>query len=235
MNITTFINKLKELDIILTDKQLEQLNIYANFLIEYNTHTNLTAITNPEDIYLKHFYDSLTITKQQEVDFNENISIIDVGTGAGFPGMILKIVFPNIQLTLLDSNNKKITFLQELSNKLNIDDIIFVNERSEKYALKHLEYYDVVTSRAVANLRVLTEICLPMVKENGYFIPLKGNINEELPEAEKVINVLNGRVNNIISFELPIENSIRNIITIKKVGKTPSGYPRQYNKIKKGF
>lgn len=235
MNITTFINKLKELDIILTDKQLEQLNIYANFLIEYNTHTNLTAITNSEDIYLKHFYDSLTITKQQEVDFKENISIIDVGTGAGFPGMILKIVFPNIQLTLLDSNNKKITFLQELSNKLNIDDIIFVNERSEEYALKHLEYYDVVTSRAVANLRVLTEICLPMVKENGYFIPLKGNINEELPEAEKVINVLNGRVNNIISFELPIENSIRNIITIKKVGKTPSGYPRQYNKIKKGF
>ena len=232
MNIEEFIKACNELNISLDDKTLSNLNIYKEYLQEYNAHTNLTTIKEDEDIYLKHFYDSLTIVKA--IDLNKVSSLIDVGTGAGFPGMVLKIVFPHLNVTLIDSNNKKTTFLSNLKDKLGLDNLNIINERSEEYAHKHIDEYDVVTSRAVANLRVLTELCLPMVKVGGKFIPLKATVEEEIKEANNIINVLNGKLSNKITFNLPKEESLRNILVIDKLDKTPKGYPRNYGKIKKG-
>ena len=232
MNVEEFIRECNKLNISLDDKILSNLNTYKEYLKEYNSHTNLTTITEDEDIYLKHFYDSLTIIKA--IDLNSINSLIDVGTGAGFPGMVLKIVFPHLNVTLIDSNNKKTTFLSNLKEKLNLDNLNIINERSEEYAHKHIDEYDVVTSRAVANLRVLTELCLPMVKVGGKFIPLKATVDEEIKEANNIINILNGKLNNIITFNLPKEESLRNILVIDKLDKTPKGYPRNYGKIKKG-
>lgn len=232
MNVEEFIRECNKLNISLDDKTLSNLNTYKEYLKEYNSHTNLTTITEDEDIYLKHFYDSLTIIKA--IDLNSINSLIDVGTGAGFPGMVLKIVFPHLNVTLIDSNNKKTTFLSNLKEKLNLDNLNIINERSEEYAHKHIDEYDVVTSRAVANLRVLTELCLPMVKVGGKFIPLKATVDEEIKEANNIINILNGKLNNIITFNLPKEESLRNILVIDKLDKTPKGYPRNYGKIKKG-
>jgi len=232
MNVEEFIKACNELNILLNDTILSNLNIYKEYLKEYNSHTNLTTITDDEDIYLKHFYDSLTIVKA--IDLNTISSLIDVGTGAGFPGMVLKIVFPHLNVTLIDSNNKKTTFLSNLKDKLKLDNITIINERSEDYAHKHIDEYDVVTSRAVANLRVLTELCLPMVKVGGKFIPLKATVEEEIKEANNIINVLNGKLSNKITFSLPKEDSLRNILVIDKINNTPKGYPRNYGKIKKG-
>ena len=232
MNIEEFIKACNELNISLDDKTLSNLNIYKEYLQEYNAHTNLTTITEDEDIYLKHFYDSLTIVKA--IDLNTVSSLIDVGTGAGFPGMVLKIVFPHLNVTLIDSNNKKTTFLSNLKDRLQLSNLTIINERSEDYAHKHIDEYDVVTSRAVANLRVLTELCLPMVKVGGKFIPLKATVEEEIKEATNIINTLNGKLSNTITFNLPKEESLRNILVIDKLDKTPKGYPRNYGKIKKG-
>ena len=232
MNIEEFIKACNELNISLDDKTLSNLNIYKEYLQEYNAHTNLTTITEDEDIYLKHFYDSLTIVKA--IDLNTVSSLIDVGTGAGFPGMVLKIVFPHLNVTLIDSNNKKTTFLSNLKDRLKLDNLNIINERSEDYAHKHIDEYDVVTSRAVANLRVLTELCLPMVKVGGKFIPLKATVEEEIKEANNIINTLNGKLSNTITFNLPKEESLRNILVIDKLDKNPQGYPRNYGKIKKG-
>ena len=232
MNVEEFIKACNELNISLDDKILSNLNTYKDYLKEYNSHTNLTTITEDEDIYLKHFYDSLTIVKA--IDLNSINSLIDVGTGAGFPGMVLKIVYPHLNVTLIDSNNKKTTFLSNLKDKLELDNLTIINERSEDYAHKHIDEYDVVTSRAVANLRVLTELCLPMVKVGGKFIPLKATVDEEIKEANNIINTLNGKLNNQITFNLPKEEALRNILVIDKLDKTPKGYPRNYGKIKKG-
>ena len=232
MNVEEFIKACNELNIELDDNKLNNLNTYKEYLKEYNSHTNLTTITEDEDIYLKHFYDSLTIVKA--IDLNTVSTLIDVGTGAGFPGMVLKIVYPHLNVTLIDSNNKKTTFLSNLKDKLQLDNLNIINERSEDYAHKHIDEYDVVTSRAVANLRVLTELCLPMVKVGGKFIPLKATVEEEIKEADKIINTLNGKLSNKITFNLPKEESIRNILVIDKLDKTPKGYPRNYGKIKKG-
>ena len=232
MNVEEFIKACNELNIVLDDNKLNNLNTYKEYLKEYNSHTNLTTITEDEDIYLKHFYDSLTIVTA--IDLNTVSTLIDVGTGAGFPGMVLKIVYPHLNVTLIDSNNKKTTFLSNLKDKLQLDNLNIINERSEDYAHNHIDEYDVVTSRAVANLRVLTELCLPMVKVGGKFIPLKATVEEEIKEADKIINTLNGKFSNKITFNLPKEESIRNILVIDKLDKPPKGYPRNYGKIKKG-
>lgn len=229
MNKESFIKELSKLNISLTEEVLNKLDIYANFLIEYNKHTNLTAITNIEDIYLKHFYDSLTIVKA--IDLTKINNLIDVGTGAGFPGMVIKILFPNIEVTLLDSNNKKITFLQELSQKLQLTNINFYHGRAEEYSKEYRESFDIVTARAVSNLTTLSELCLPLTKINGYFIPLKGSNEEEITSSYNAINKLGGKVEEIIKFSLPYEDSKRNIIKIKKIKNTPSIYPRRYEKI----
>lgn len=231
MNKDTFLRELEKLNINIDDNKIDMLDKYAEFLIEYNKHTNLTAITDLNDIYLKHFYDSLTIIR--DIDLNKIDSMIDVGTGAGFPGMVLKIIFPHLKVTLLDSNNKKTKFLSELVNLLNLDNVSIINERSEDYARKNLDSYDLVTSRAVTTLPALVELCLPLVKENGYLIPLKGDAKEEISVSTNIIKKLNGNIESIDEFNLPIENAKRTIIKIKKVGSTPKGYPRNYASIKK--
>lgn len=231
MTINNFINELELLGIKPTEEQLNKLDAYATMLIEYNKRFNLTAITKKEDIYLKHFYDSLTITKA--IDLNKNLKILDIGTGAGFPGLVLKIFFPNIELTLLDSNNKKILFLNEVIKELDLKNVNCIHSRAEELPNNYKEYFDLVTSRAVAHLRILTELAIPYLKVNGLFIPLKGNIEEELQESTNTITKLKSEVINIINFNLPIENSTRNIVTIKKCSSTPTIYPRAYDKIKK--
>ena len=228
MNKSKFIEELKKLNINITDEMLDELEIYKNFLQEYNKHTNLTAITNDEDIYLKHFYDSLTIVKA--INLNKVESLLDIGTGAGFPGMVIKIIYPNIKVTLLDSNNKKIKFLEELATKLNID-VELIHSRVEDYAKNNLNKYDVVTSRAVANLRVLTELSLPLVKVNGYFIALKGVVEEELQDAKSTINILNSEIEDIISFNLYHNNGQRNIVKIRKNKESSFKDLRPYDKI----
>lgn len=231
MNKEEFKNQVKLLGIELTEKQLKDLEIYANYLIEYNYHTNLTAIKDLEGIYLKHFYDSITLIKA--IDLNSINSLADIGTGAGFPGMVLKILFPHLNVVLIDSNNKKITFLKNLVEKLGLINIECLNIRCEEYALSHLDSFDLVTARAVSNMRILSELCLPLVSINGYFIPLKGNVEEELSIANDLINKLNGKIEDKTIFTLPIEESTRTILKIKKVDKTPNGYPRQYDKMQK--
>lgn len=231
MNKETFISEVKNLGYELSDKQIEQLETYANFLLEYNSHTNLTAIKEIDQVYLKHFFDSITIIKAYDFNFVNNL--IDIGTGAGFPGMIIKILYPKIKVTLLDSNNKKINFLKELATKLELDNINFCHERAEEYCVKYREKFDIVTARAVSNMTLLTEICMPFVKKEGYFIPLKGSNTEELTEAEYAIEILGGKIEEIINFKLPYEESGRNIVKIKKVKETPLQYPRRYDKIMK--
>ena len=224
---------LEEFKIELTDDIMNKLNIYSSFLMEYNSHTNLTAIKNKEDIYLKHFYDSLTLAKF--IDMHEINSLCDVGTGAGFPGIVLKIVFKDLHLTLIDSNNKKIKFLDELIKKLNIEKISTVLTRSEEYALNNLDSFDLVTARAVTTLPALIELCLPLVKVNGLFVPLKGNASEEINISSSILTTLNGTVENTYNFSLPKENSTRTIIKIRKTASNPKGYPRSYDKIKKSL
>ena len=230
MNIELFIEETKKLGITLDEIQLKQLEEYYSLLIEWNAKINLTRITEKEDVYLKHFYDSLTLSKV--IDLNQNLSLCDIGTGAGFPGIVLKICFPNLKITLVDSLQKRINFLNEVIEKLSLKDIEAIHDRAEDYAKNHREEYDIVTSRAVANLRVLSELSIPMVKVNGVFLPMKATIEEELNEAKDIIHKLSGKLEKQETFTLPIENSIRNILVIKKVAKTNSIYPRRMDKIK---
>ena len=218
--------ELEKLGITLTDKQKEQLEIYKDFLIEYNKHTNLTRIIDENDIYLKHFYDSLTIVKY--IDLSNKKTLLDIGTGAGFPGMVLKIVYPNLEVTLLDSNNKKITFLKKLSEKLNVK-VNAIQARSEEYIKEKREFFDVVTSRAMANLRVLLELSIPYVKINGNFIAMKANASEELKEAGNTHEKLGAKLSSIQEFELLKENSKRTIIVYDEINKTDTKYPRKYD------
>lgn len=231
MNKEQFIIELKQINVELNQEQLLMLETYASYLIEYNSITNLTSITDINDIYLKHFYDSLTLVKA--IDIGSIKSLADIGTGAGFPGMVLKICYPHLNVILIDSNNKKITFLNNLIAKLGLKNIKAINARSEEYAKTHLDEYDLVTARAVSNLRILTELCLPLVRVGGYFIPLKGNIQEELEYANDLITKLNGKIENKVTLRLPFEKSLRNIIKIKKNAPTPNGYPRRYDKMQK--
>ena len=210
MNKEEFINYTKEIGVNLKEEQLEQLEIYKNFLIKYNTHTNLTAIKEEKGIYLKHFYDSLTLHKY----IKDKKKLLDIGSGAGFPGMVLAITNPEKQFLLLDSNHKKIKFLNELKEKIKITNVECVHERAENFVKKHKEEFDVVTSRAVAELRILTELSLPALKIGGYFLPMKSNIEEELEHAKETIEVLKGKIKETISFELPIEKSKRTILII---------------------
>lgn len=226
-----FKKAIQELGIDITEIQLKQLEEYKNFLIEYNNHTNLTAIKTSNEIYLKHFYDSLTISKV--IDFNEPKTILDIGTGAGFPGIVLAIIFPNQTVHLMDSNHKKIDFLDALIQKIQIKNVKTIYARSEEYALSHKEEYDIITSRAVAELRILLEISFPLLKINGLFIAMKSSIEKELEEAKDTIELLFGFIEQCITFELPWNEGFRSIIKIKKQKPTPSIYPRNYGTIRK--
>jgi len=230
MNKEEFIKEIEKLNIIITEEKLLKLETYINFLREYNIHTNLTRIIEREDIYLKHFYDSLTVVKC--VDLSTCDSLLDIGSGAGFPGMVLKIFFPKINVTLIDSNNKKTKFLEELSQILNLD-VEVINDRVENFAKKRLNYFDVVTSRAVANLRVLSELSLPLVKVNGLFIALKGNIDDSLEDSIETIELMNSKIIRQEKFELYNNGGTRNILVIKKIKDTTLENLRSYDKIVK--
>ena len=226
-----FLKELEKINIILTERQILKLEKFYELLIIWNQKINLTTILKEEDVYLKHFYDSLSLIKV--IDLNKELTLLDVGTGAGFPGIVLKIVFPNLKITLLDSMNKRISYLNEIIKELDLKDIDTVCSRAEDYALKNREKYDIVVCRAVAHLEILVEITLPLVKVNGYFIAMKSNANEEIALARKKIFALNSKIIEILSFKLPFENSIRTLIKIQKFKKTDLKYPRKYDKIKK--
>ncbi len=229
MNLDQFKTELKKLNIKLSPYQLEQLNIYCDFLLEYNKHTNLTAIKNKNDVFLKHFFDCLTILPLIE----NNKTLLDIGTGAGFPGLVLAIFMPNLKVTLLDSNNKKINFLSQCLQKLNITNVKLINERAEKYTKDNREQYDYITSRAVANLSILLELGVPALKINGHFIAMKGNANEELEQAKTAMQKLNVKLETIKNFNLPNNEGQRTILNFIKMAPTSLTYPRSYDKIKK--
>lgn len=233
MNINEFVEELNKIGISLSDKQLDELNIYKEFLKEYNSHTNLTTITKDSDIYLKHFYDSLTLAKY--VDLSKVNNMLDIGTGAGFPGMVIKIVFPHIDMYLMDSNNKKLDFLTQLSEKLNLTNVHMLHVRAEEYAKDNRESFDLVTSRAVAALPILTELALPLTKVDGKFVALKANAQDEIRLSKDIINKLNGKIDFIEEFKLPKIDDPRTIIVISKKGHTNNLYPREYGKIKKDY
>ncbi len=206
-----------------------KLKIYCNFLIEYNNYVNLTAITDPTDILYKHFIDSILLTKYGEI--SGSLSLIDVGTGAGFPSVPLKIFLPDLKITLLDSLNKRIEFLKKLCDKLEIE-AEFIHGRAEDISKKpeYREKFDVSCARAVANLSVLSELCIPFVSVGGRFIAMKGP-NEDISSAAGTIEILGGIVSRETNYVL--ENENRRIIQIKKISQTPTKYPRNSAQIKK--
>ena len=230
MNKEIFIEELKKLNINITDKQLNQLDTYYCLLIEENQKYNLTSITNKEEVYLKHFYDSLTISKIIKLD---NESICDIGTGAGFPGLVLKIIYPNLKVTLLDSTLKKCNFLELVIKELELKNIEVINERAEIYSKEVREKYDIVTSRAVAPLKHLLEYSIPLIKINGYYIAMKSNIQEEIKGIDNYEKKLDIKEIDRIEFNLPIEISLRTLIKYQKKRKNNLLYPRKYNEIKK--
>lgn len=230
MNKELFIKELEKLNIKVTDKQLEQLEKYYEILVIENKKYNLTAITNKEEVYLKHFYDSLTITKI--IELNKQ-SLCDIGTGAGFPGIVLKIFYPNLSITLVDSTLKKCKFLELVIKELNLTNIKVLNKRAEEFSKEIREEYDIVTSRAVAPLKHLLEYSIPLLKVNGTYIAMKSDITKEIEGIANYESKLNIKQENIIKFNLPIENSLRTLISYKKLSITKSIYPRKYSEIKK--
>ena len=230
MNKEEFIKSLKEINIDITEEQLNKLELFYNLLIEENKKYNLTAITEKEQVYLKHFYDSLTLSKIIKLD---NQSLCDIGTGAGFPGLVLKIVFPNLNLTLIESNGKKCNFLNIVKEKLELSNITIINERAEIYSINNREKFDIVPSRAVAPLKHLLEYSIPAVKNNGYYVAMKSNIENEIENIENYYKKLDITLEDKIIFNLPKENSLRTLLLYKKNKETNKIYPRKYTEIKK--
>lgn len=216
--------KANKININLSEKQMEKLYNYMNLLLEWNEKINLTAIIEPEDIILKHFIDSFTINKYIE----NNKNIIDVGTGAGFPGIPLNIINNENNFVLVDSLNKRINFLNEVIKELDLEKISAIHSRVEDFTKNNRESFDIATSRAVAALNVLIEYLLPLVKVGGICICMKGsNIEEELESSKKALEILGGKIEKIEELTLPDSDNIRNIITIRKVKETPKKYPRK--------
>jgi len=221
-----FTDYLKEINIVLNEEQVEQFYKYMNLLIEWNEKINLTAITKPEEIILKHFVDSLTIAKY----IKKEETLVDMGTGAGFPGIPLKIYKKDLKVTLVDSLNKRIKFLNEVIEQLNLEKIETIHARAEEFGKnkKYREKFDISTSRAVANLSTLSEYLIPLVKVNGKVISMKGQeVQEEVKQAQKAIQILGGKIVEKASFNLPKSDNKRNIIIIEKIKNTPAKYPRK--------
>lgn len=225
-------NGASELGITLSDKNIDDFTTYYNMLIDWNEKINLTAITKPEEVAVKHFVDSLTLLKY--VDIKPNSTLIDVGTGAGFPSIPLGIIRKDIKITLLDSLKKRLIFLKEVSDALGINCNI-VHARAEQAGVNpdYREKFDIATSRAVASLNVLSEYCLPLVSVGGIFIAMKGlNIKDEIDNSFNAIQTLGGKIKSVSEFNL-IDKSTRNIVVINKISKTVDKYPRQGVKISK--
>ena len=223
----------KQMNITLSEKQLEQFDTYMNMVIEKNQVMNLTAITDPEEFALKHFADSLSLIPAiPELKYisEKPVTMVDVGTGAGFPSVPLKIAYPNIQLTLLDSLNKRISFLDNVVSTLGLENVTTIHARAEEGGRRKdlRDTFEVVTSRAVANLSTLTEYCLPYAKVGGLFISYKsGNIDEELASAERAIKLLGGKLENVVHFQLADTDNSRSFVLIRKEKPTPKAYPRK--------
>lgn len=229
MTVEEFKTQLAVDHIMLSDQQLIQFDNYAKLLIKWNEVMNLTAITALDDIYEKHFYDSiLPFIKHRPTG-----TLCDVGSGAGFPGVVLKIIYPELKVVLLEPINKRVRFLQEVIDELKLRDIIVLNERGEDHALTKREYYDWTTARAVANLAILGELCIPLIKVEGYFMALKGSNGEsEYNEAVHAITTLGCKLKDMDKTTLK-DGSIRFNLLFTKIKKTPSIYPRNYAQIKK--
>lgn len=225
----TLLAGLPALNLRLSDRQAGQFCRYCELLLEKNQVMNLTAIREPDKVATLHFLDCMALLNV--TDFREK-AVIDVGCGAGFPGLPLKIAEPSIRLTLLDSLNKRVVWLRdELLPTLEVE-ADCVSGRAEEYAAGHREQYDIATSRAVARLNLLAELCLPLVRPGGYFLAMKGqDAAEEVQEAERAVRTLGGRVERI--WEYPVEDAVHRVVVIKKVANTPAKYPRQFAKIKK--
>ena len=227
-NTASFEKDLEELNIKLEKRQVCQFLQYYELLVEWNSFMNLTAITDYDEVLKKHFIDSLSLIKA--IDLSKDYSVIDIGTGAGFPGIPLKIAFPNLKITLLDSLNKRIKFLDEVIDKLELKDIKTIHGRAEDFAKdkQYREKYDLCVSRAVANLSTLSEYCLPYVKIGGKFISYKSEkITDEMNAAKNAIKILGGNINNQVEFNLPDSNIYRNLFIIDKIKDTPMKYPRK--------
>ena len=225
-NFDKFIEEVNKISIDLTEKQLEQFRIYYDMLVEKNKVMNLTGITEWEEVLEKHFLDSISLIRA--VDLNQKLTVMDMGTGAGFPGIPLKIAFPNLKVTLADSLNKRVLFLQDVIDVLKLEDIEAIHGRAEDLArdVKYREKYDLSVSRAVANLSTLSEYCLPFVKIGGQFISYKsGEIEEEVSTSKSAVFLLGGKIKDTVKFELG--ESGRSFIIIDKVNGTPKTYPRK--------
>jgi 16S rRNA (guanine527-N7)-methyltransferase len=223
-----FLRRLTGLGITLTDSQSDQFEAYYRLLVEWNEKMNLTGITEREQVYEKHFYDSLTAA--HAADFAAAASLSDIGSGAGFPSLPLKIVFPHLQVTIIDALAKRIRFLEEVVNILELKDVRCIHARAEETARssEHRDYYDIVTARAVARLSVLNELCLPFVRIGGVFIAMKGSdVEHEIEESRFSAERLNGSIRDVIHLQLPGEGSERHLIRIVKTGPTPKAYPRK--------
>lgn len=220
--------KLSQIGIALTEKMREQFDRYYELLVEWNKVMNLTGITDYEEVNEKHFLDSLAVVRVQDMD--QISTVIDIGTGAGFPGIPLKIVYPHLKITLLDSLAKRIKFLNCVIQELSLEGIFALHGRAEDFAKKeeYREQYDLCVSRAVANLATLSEYCLPYVKRNGMFISYKsGEIEEELKNSEKAVKLLGGKIEKLEKFYLPESDIARSFVKIKKSGSTPGKFPRK--------
>lgn len=218
----------KSLGIQLSEQQIEQFENYYNILIEWNQVMNLTGITDYDEVMRKHFVDSLSIVKA--IDISNYSTLLDVGTGAGFPGIPLKIVYPHLRVVLLDSLNKRINFLNEVIAKLGLSGIEAIHGRAEDYARQkgYREQFDIVVSRAVANLSSLSEYCIPYTKDKGLFISYKsGNVDTEYKEAKKAVFLLGGKEKEVVKFMLPGSDIERSLVVIEKVKNTPKTYPRK--------
>lgn len=229
-NTEKFQKKCEVFGVGLTGEQIEKFKDYYELLIEWNSFMNLTAITDFEEVVLKHFVDSLAVCQTEFFLENDRISIIDIGTGAGFPGIPLKIVFPEMKVTLLDSLNKRVKFLNTVIDKLHLKNVEAIHGRAEDFARQQLyrEQYDLCVSRAVANLSTLTELCIPFVKKNGYFISYKSEkLKEELSAGEKAIQILGGKIEEQKEYLLPDTDIKRSLLLIRKVKDTPKKYPRK--------
>lgn len=223
-----FESKLKELGITLNNTQKQQFDKFYELLIEWNQVMNLTGITEYEEVNEKHFIDSLSIVKA--VDMDSVVTVIDIGTGAGFPGIPLKIAFPHLKMVLLDSLNKRVQFLNTVIDTLELTDIETIHGRAEDFAkqTQYREQFDLCVSRAVANLATLSEYCIPYVKQEGMFIPYKsGEIEEELQNSKKAVHVLGGKIEDVIKFQLPGTEIGRSFVKIRKVQNTAKKYPRK--------
>ena len=211
---------------------LDSLYIYYEMLYETSKVMNLTTIVELEEAYIKHFYDSLLMSKV--VDLTKKLKLADIGTGAGFPGLVIKIVYPNLKVTLIEPIGKRCKFLQSVIDRLELKDIYVINERAEDAVKKYRESFDIVTARAVASLNILSEICVPFVKTNGLFIALKGSsYQEEIDNACQAVGKLKVKLTKKVLLELPLKLGERSILVYKKTESTPNIYPRLYAKIKK--